>query len=97
MKQPTILGVPGFWMYEQSGVLRPVVEAYLNDKPLDERGMATMRAYLRQWIMADVWNHAPGGPSAELTALRDRVDGLTTQEAIHKWIYDALEIGIDPL
>lgn len=42
--------VPGFWMNETSGVLAPVVRAYLSGARLGERPVAVMRAYLRQWV-----------------------------------------------
>lgn len=82
---------PGYWMYEQSGVLIPVVQAYLHGQPMTLKQIATMRAYLRQWISA------PGFIGPEIDELRGRVDGLTSQEAIDVWIYDAVEAGADPL
>lgn len=95
---------PGYWMYETTGVLRPAVEAYL--KP-SERGcemtpqqIATMRAYLRQWIMAGVWDMNPHAGAAErawLAAMRDRIEALNSRAAIERWLNDALEAGIDPL
>ena len=82
---------PGFWMYETSGVLRPVIEAYLHGQPLTLQQIATMRAYLRQWIMA------PGFIGPEIDGLRGRVDQLTSADAIDTWIYDAVSAGADPL
>jgi hypothetical protein len=52
---------PDFWMYETSGVLRPAVRAYLKGKPLSEKNIAAIRAYLRVWIFA---------PSSTTTASR---------------------------
>lgn len=46
---------PGYWMHETSGVLRPAVEAYLNQRPMSKKQIAAMRAYLRQWIAAPEW------------------------------------------
>jgi len=86
---------PGFWRNEVSGVLRPVVEAYIDCKALDARGIATMRAYLRQWINAPAWDM--GEPTEELRRLRARVELLQTQAEIAQWIWEAMEIGIDPL
>lgn len=82
---------PGFWMYETSGRLRPVIEAYLNGKDLDPDQIAMMRAYLRQWI------NAFGFVGPDIENLRRRVDGLISQDAIDVWIYDAVEAGADPL
>ena len=82
-------GVPGYWMNETSGVLRPAVETYLAGEPLAPEHVAAMRAYLRLWI------YAPGWAGAE--ELSDRVDRLTDRASISDWLNDALEIGIDPL
>jgi hypothetical protein len=83
-------GPPGYWMYETSGVLRPVVEAYLNCQPMTDAQITTMRAYLRQWV-AGPWL----GPGVE--ALRAKVDGLMSRAAIEDWLDAALAEGIDPL
>lgn len=49
MPMPIVPGfVPGFWMNETSGVLRPAVEAYLRREPMTPNQIAAMRAYLRQ-------------------------------------------------
>lgn len=82
--------MPGFWMYETSGVLRPAVDAYLNHEPMSGEQIAALRAYLRQWIAAP-WI----GPGIE--RLRTKVDGLQSREAISDWLDDALAEGIDPL
>jgi hypothetical protein len=82
---------PGFWMHETSGVLRPVVEAYLKGEPLSGEQIATMRAYLRQWIEADVWD----GPGIDV--LRASVGTLTTRAAIRRWLDAAMDEAIDPL
>jgi hypothetical protein len=82
--------IPGFWMNETSGVLKPAVEAYLNGGPMTDEQIAAMRAYLRQWIAGE-WM----GPSVE--PLRRAIDGLTTREAIRQWLDDAYDASIDPL
>ena len=87
----TDFAAPGYWMNETSGVLRPAVEAYLNNEPMSEGEIAAMRAYLRQWIMADGWQ----GPSID--ALRAAIDGLTSRQAIRRWLDVALDENIDPL
>ena len=43
-------GVPGYWMNETSGVLRPAIEAYLLEKDMTAQQIAAMRAYIRQWM-----------------------------------------------
>jgi len=84
-------GVPGYWMNETSGVLRPAVEAYLNHDEMTPAEIAAMRAYLRQWIVKGAW-HGP-----EIDKLRARIDGLTDRQAIEAWLDDAIDEGIDPL
>jgi len=86
--------IPGYWMYETSGVLRPAIEAFLYHREMTGEDIAAMRAYLRQWIFADVWLDAPGGAVA---SLRERIDELTTREAIDRWLDDAAAVEIDPL
>jgi len=78
-------------MHEVSGVLRPVVEDYLNGKPMTPRQVATMRAYLRQWIVNGPWQ----GPMVD--PLRTRVEEITTREDIEEWLDMAEACGIDPL
>lgn len=82
---------PGYWLYETSGVLRPVVLAYLRGEDLDTRQCAIMRAYLRQWASGD-WKG-----SAPVAALRLACDNLTTRAAIERWISAACALGMDPL
>lgn len=78
-------------MNETSGVLRPVITTYLNGGPMSPEQCATMRAYLRQWIMHPGWV----GPG--IAELRARIDSLTTRKALSKWLDDALAAGIEPL
>lgn len=82
---------PGYWMNETSGVLKPALEAYLRDDPLDDGQIAALRAYLRQWIMAPAWK------GAGVPRLRASIDGLTSRQAIHEWLAVAAELNIDPL
>lgn len=84
-------GVPGYWMNETSGVLRPAVEAYLRGEALTPGNIAAIRAYLRQWMNAPAW-FGPG-----IAELQQGVDGLTSRAAIRAWLDRALELGIDPL
>ncbi len=85
------LSGPGYWQNETSGVLRPAVEAYLRGGPLTAMQIATMRAYLRQWIAAPVWT----GPGIE--KLRADIERLTDRKAINAWLDRAEQEGIDPL
>ncbi len=89
--------IPGYWMHEISGALRPAIEAYLaatidpHAPAMTDRQIAAMRAYLRQWICAPVWH----GPMIDV--LRTQIDEITTREDIDHWLDRALEEGIDPL
>jgi hypothetical protein len=92
--------LPGFWMNETSGVLRPAVEAYLNHEPLTADHLAALRAYLRQWIGSPAWDQNPhAGPEehAWLAGMRADRDGLTSRQAIERWLEGAIDAGLDPL
>ncbi|WP_456852031.1 hypothetical protein [Bradyrhizobium sp. USDA 4501] len=82
--------IPGYWMHETSGVLRPAVEAYLAGAPMTAEHVAAMRAYLRQWVAAD-WR------GDDIEALRAEVGGLTSRQSIKRWLDRAGDVGIDPL
>jgi hypothetical protein len=83
--------VPGYWMNETSGVLRPAIEAYLNGGAMTDEQIAAVRAYLRQWVAAD------RQPSDALDRLRAGVNTLVTRKKIEAWLNDALALNIDPL
>lgn len=89
--QAVSTAVPGFWMHETSGVLRPVVESYLAGDHMTDSDIPVMRAYLRQWILAPSWQ------GAGVEDLRTGIDRLTSRDAIDAWLAAALELGIDPL
>lgn len=82
---------PGYWRYEETGVLRPVVEAYLKQEPLNREQIDIMRSYLRQWANGD-WADCP-----EVKTLRISVNWLYTRESIETWIDYACDVGLDPL
>lgn len=82
--------MPGYWMNETTGVLRPAIEAYLSGEPMSGEHVAAMRAYLRQWMAGDWRGEA-------VTELRRDIDGLTSREAVSSWLDRALDMGIDPL
>jgi hypothetical protein len=80
-------------MHEQSGLLRPVVQAYLEGDELSPAQMALMRAYLRQWICSPVWRSGGG----DIDLLRATVGSLTTRRDISRWLEVAERNGVDPL
>jgi hypothetical protein len=87
-------------MWETSGVLRPVIEGYLNHEPMSPDHIIIMRAYLRQWIRATIWDrnpHAGAKEKAWLAGMRDDVDELTSHAAITRWLRLAEEQGLDPM
>jgi hypothetical protein len=83
--------MPGYWMHETSGVLRPAIEAYLNGAKMTPEHIVAIRAYLRQWIEGP-WQR---GPNIDL--LRATVGSLTTRKNIASWLELADREGIDPL
>ena len=92
--------MPGYWMHETSGVLRPAVEAYLAGGKMTPEQIAAMRAYLRQWIMSPVWDenpHASEGHQQWLAMQRRLIDCLTSRPTIEAWIAGAVQMGMDPL
>lgn len=82
--------IPGHWMRETSGVLRPAVEAYLAGGVMTGVQIAAMRQYLRQWINAPFT-----GP--EVDALRRLVDHIDSRVTLAAWLNQAEECGCDPL
>jgi hypothetical protein len=78
-------------MNETSGRLRPAVMAYLNGQELSAEQIAALRAYFRQWIMADGFQ----GPLIDV--LRDTVGGLSTRADIRAWLRIAERACADPL
>jgi hypothetical protein len=83
---------PHFWMHETSGVLAPVIEAYLQGRDLTPSQLAIMRLYLHQWIDAPVWS-----ADGDIEALRQSVDQIATRADLERWLDKALDLGIDPL
>ena len=84
--------MPGYWMHETSGVLRPAVEAYLNAAPMTPQMIAAMRAYLRQWMEEGPW----AGDEA-LAALKAHVKLIHDRDSLECWFDEAMDLGIDPL
>jgi hypothetical protein len=84
--------LPGFWMHETSGVLRPAVEAYLFNavEKLTPEHIATLRAYLPMDLFAGV-----AGTQGRLSARADR--GTDLRAAIDRWLDIAIKEGLDPL
>jgi hypothetical protein len=91
---------PGYWQDEATGVLRPVILAYLSGASLDAQQCSTIRAYLRQWINSPIWDSNPyAGPEQHLSlaALRLAVENCTDRAGIKYWLEAAEAHGLDPL
>ena len=90
--------MPGYWMHETSGVLRPAVEAYLfNREPLSEKHVAALRAYCRQWIeLFEPPDDAPEAAQRVIDRLRTMVDGLVDRPTIDVWMRQATAMQIVP-
>jgi hypothetical protein len=82
--------IPGYWMNETGGVLRPAIESYLAGGDLAPHQVAVIRVYLWQWMGGD-WR----GPMVDV--LRTAVYEITTRADIDGWLDRALNAGIDPL
>jgi hypothetical protein len=88
---------PKFWKYETSGVLAPAVQRYLSGAPLTTEEVAVLRDYCRQWIASAVWEMNPHGNGVWLADLRRGVEGITSLEALRRWLATAEAAGCDPL
>jgi thymidylate synthase len=80
-----------YWMWEQSGVLKPAIAAYLRGEPLERDQIGALRAYFRQWI------EDPRFIGEGVDQLRAMINGLTNRKAIRDWLDLATEEGVDPL
>jgi hypothetical protein len=83
--------IPGYWMNETSGELRPVIENYLTGGHMTAREVAIMRVYLRLWMSSDHWR----GPMID--PLRTQIDHIVDRDDIERWLDRAMNEGIDPL
>jgi hypothetical protein len=81
---------PKHWRYETSGVLRPVIDAYLRGHELTTHQVSSMRAYLRQWIQSPAW-------FGDNSDLKRSVEAIQTVADIQAWVKAAVRRGMDPL
>ena len=78
-------------MHETSGVLRPVVEAYLHGRALNDAEIGIMRKYLYQWVTLGDWRE-PSVP-----ALTAAIADARTREDLNECIDNLVSLGMDPL
>jgi len=91
-KSETVIAyVPGYWPNEVTGVLAPVVRAYLNGNDLSADDVAVLRAYFTQWI------YALGFCGPLVDELRREVGTLSSRRDVTRWLDMAEKAGCDPL
>ncbi len=100
MRMTNLPAMPLYWRNETSG-LPEAIAAYLDNRihgtPISDEQIALVRAYLVQWIDAPGWDSNGDTFEGELRQLRLSARSLSSPDEIQKWIFKALEIGIDPL
>lgn len=91
-------GLPLNWRAEVSGVLPAAMWAYIShvadpkEPAPSEEQLEAIVVYIRYFIQAPCWR---GGE--ELAALRAEAAQLaSTVEAIRRWNWQAMKIGLDP-
>jgi hypothetical protein len=85
--------VPLYWVNETSGVLKEAVLAYFDGR----ESLTQLRlviAYVRYVLEAPCWN---AEPMEALERLRLAAQRVTTRVGLEAVLWDALELGIDPL
>lgn len=91
---------PGYWMHETGGELAQAIRRYLFSEELSVRDLLLIRAYLKQWINAAVWDQNPTMDhegKAQLNTLRHLAESLTDRNSIDHWLNLAIDFGVDPL
>ena len=78
-------------MHETSGVLRPVVEAYLHGRALNDAEIGIMRKYLYQWVTLGDWREP------RIDTLAETIASIHTREQLELIIGDLVSLGMDPL
>lgn len=84
---------PGYWKHETSGVLAPVVQAYLNGEKLNAFELRIMQNYVYQWVAHPTWKETNG----RLQTLILKVAAIETQADLQQCIEAATLLGLDPL
>lgn len=87
-----MFGQPLYWQQETSGKLKEAVLTYVDNKPLNESQILSLKLYFQQWISASAWE-----PTDEVIDLRYSVEKIATVKDIDNWVEDAIAAGVDPL
>lgn len=101
----TTLQIPLRWQDEQSGTIPTAVKAYLdaniqkNPNLVTDEQLEIVRAYLEYFVNAPCWNIAAEENLTRRIHARLKRDIVKAHSvsAIQRWIFRALEIGMDPL
>jgi hypothetical protein len=93
------LGLPFNWRDEMSGELPAAVAAYLDNRidgtTITDAQIALLREFLIHYINAPCWDN--GAFESELNNLRESAPHLDSATEISEWIFQCMEIGLDPL
>jgi metallophosphoesterase superfamily enzyme len=82
---------PYFWMEEQSGVLAPAINKYMNGESLNQQDLNLLRQYLRQYLERAVLTG-----DAKRQLLLDRVAKLRSGRDIERFAEELAEYGVEP-
>jgi hypothetical protein len=91
---------PGYWPNETSGVLMPVMIAYIAGERLTPEQVGIAKAYFRQWVDSEVWELNPfddGRNKEELRNVRRCVAAIETRDDLDSALKLMFEMGMDPL
>lgn len=83
------MGVPLYWMNEQSGEMKEIVLKFLDKEKLDINELNKLKWYIKQWISGLLFKI----PNKKL--ILKQID-QSNQEKLYKIQMELLEIGIDP-
>lgn len=75
-----------FWMNEQSGQMRIIVEKFMKQEKLAPFEFNILKSYIAQWIKESI--------IPEDLALK--ILNIDSQKELSKYLIDLLEYGIDP-
>jgi hypothetical protein len=90
------MGIPLYWMDEQSGELKNAINAYLDHQikgaAVTDGQIELIRDFLEYYVNAPCWQG-----EEELAYLRLAVREVRSAKAIAEWIDKAKALGMDPL
>jgi hypothetical protein len=88
------------WRDEESGELPEAVRRYYNrrtDGAPSADQLSLIIDYLRHFINAPCWaRNCAGVFDEELASLREQAEKLASIKDIEKFLFEAMEIGLDP-